>query len=287
MRVGSFATLTPAVLVASALMFSQTARGSDYLRGSQFGDAPLSSGYPARATDWSGFYVGGFAGYSSVNFDSKKAPGGLIANFLRDTVVENEMHVSNMLNIPSRSTSKESLGAFFGYNTQWDDIVLGIEGDYTHIGLSNKSSDELGRSMNISSGYFATAQVSGKTSVKLEQLSTLRGRIGYAMGNFMPFVTAGLAFGTGKIANSASVTVVQTDADPTDATPLPTLFTSSNSLAGGRSSATMVGGVVGGGVEAAFGSLLVRGEVLYAKLGTQGKASIDYTTARVGAGVKF
>lgn len=287
MRAGSFAALLPAFLLSAALTLPQAAGAADYLRGSQYGDGPASYGASTPTTDWSGFYAGGFAGYSNVNFDSKKTPGALIANFLRQTTVENQMHVSSMLNIPSKSTSKESFGGFVGYNTQWDDVVLGVEADYTYIGAKTVASDQLGRSMTLSDGYLATAWVSGKASTKLEQLGTIRGRAGYVMGNFMPYVTGGFAFGTAKLDSSAAVYVQQTDPDPTDQRVLPTLTTSSDSLRGSRSSATVYGGVVGGGVEAAFGSLLVRGEVLYARLGSQGRASVDYTTARVGAGVKF
>lgn len=285
MRAGPLTYLVPAMLMACALTSPQAARGSDYLRGSHIDDG-YSNG-SASVTDWSGFYAGGFVGYSNVNFDSKKSPGSLIANHLRNTTIENEMHVSSMLNIPSKSTSKESFGGFIGYNTQWGDVVLGVEGDYTRFDAKSSSTDQLGRFRELSDGYLASAQVSGTVSARVDQIATIRGRAGYVVGNFMPFVTAGFAYGTGRIEHSATVRTTFTDANPADDRPLPTITNPTAQLSGGRSSASMYGGVVGGGVEAAFGSLLVRGEVLYARLGTQGSASIDYTTARLGAGVKF
>lgn len=282
MRARSLHALGPTFLAACVLMFPQTAHSTDYLRGSHYGDASSGDG----AVDWSGFYAGGFAGYSNVNLDSSKAPGGLISNYLRNTVIENELRVSSLLSLPSRSTSKESFGGFVGYNTQWGDVVLGVEADYTYLGMTNSNADQIGRSLVLSNGYRASAYVTGDASVKLDQITTVRARAGYTVGNFMPYVTGGFAFGTGKVTNAATVYTQQVDADPTDNVYLPTI-TNSADLKGGRSSATMYGGVVGGGLEAMFGNLLVRGEVLYARLGTQGKATVEHTTARVGAGIKF
>lgn len=287
MRAGFFATLAPATLLACALTLPQTARGQDYLRGSHIGDGYQSAGSSAGGTNWSGFYAGGFAGYSNVNFNSSKTPGSLIANYLRNTTIENEMFVSSMLKIPAKSTSKESFGGFIGYNTQWDDIVLGIEADYTFLDMTSSGSDQISRFKELSDGYLASARVTGTASARLEQIGTLRGRIGYTMGNFMPYVTGGFAYGSGKITHSATVATQYVDANPNDERVLPSIYNPAVRLTGKRSSATMFGGVVGGGVEAALGSLLIRGEVLYARLGAQGRTSIDHTTARVGAGVKF
>jgi outer membrane immunogenic protein len=72
-------------------------------------------------------------------------------------------------------------GATLGYNYQMGQAVLGIEGD--------------GGWSNIR-GNAACAGLVCET--RNDWLATLRGRLGYAAGRFMPYVTGGAAFGNIK-----------------------------------------------------------------------------------------
>jgi opacity protein-like surface antigen len=79
------------------------------------------------------------------------------------------------------------LSGTLGYNWQQSAWVYGIEGDYSWADVSG------------SSNTCGTGAVPFHAcGTKLESFGTLRGRIGYAMGatgNWLPYVTGGLAVG--------------------------------------------------------------------------------------------
>ena len=80
------------------------------------------------------------------------------------------------------------LGGTLGYNWQQGPWVFGVEGDYSWADISG-SSNTCGLAPSV------TPHSCGS---KIESLGTLRGRIGYAMGatgNWLPYVTGGLAVG--------------------------------------------------------------------------------------------
>lgn len=79
------------------------------------------------------------------------------------------------------------LGGTLGYNWQQGPWVFGVEGDYSWADISG-SSDVCG----------PATVIPHNCGTKLESLGTLRGRIGYAVGttgNWLPYVTGGLAVG--------------------------------------------------------------------------------------------
>jgi outer membrane immunogenic protein len=79
------------------------------------------------------------------------------------------------------------IGGTLGYNWQQGPWVFGVEGDYSWADISG-SSDACG----------ASSGIPHNCGTKLESLGTLRGRIGYALGaagNWLPYVTGGLAVG--------------------------------------------------------------------------------------------
>jgi outer membrane immunogenic protein len=70
-------------------------------------------------------------------------------------------------------------GGTLGYNYQIGAAVLGVEGDIDWAGLSGSTTGGCPAGCTTSDSW----------------LSTVRGRLGYAAGRFMPYVTAGGAFG--------------------------------------------------------------------------------------------
>jgi outer membrane immunogenic protein len=116
------------------------------------------------------------------------------------------------------------IGGTLGYNWQMGSMVFGLEGD---IDWSNIR------------GSVACAP--GTCSTRNDWLGTFRGRLGYAMGRFMPYLTGGLAVGDIK----------------TSVTGFP------------DSTQTNVGWTIGGGLEAnVTGPLSVKVEYLYVDLGS-------------------
>ena len=137
-------------------------------------------------------------------------------------------------------------GATLGYNWQMGALVTGIEGDISWSGLRDSGTCAL-----------------GACRVENNWLGTVRGRLGYNAGRWMPYVTGGLAVG---------------DIDA--------------SIAGaGSSHETKAGWTVGAGIEAAIaGPWTAKVEYLYVDLGNGGSIGgqrPDLTTNIVRAGLNY
>lgn len=263
---------------------------ADYpiLRGTSSPSLPPAPMIQEDASPWEGFYLGGLAGFSSVNFDPRTGAADLARRgALRNTAVETEFQASRLLQPGQFSARGMNYGAFLGYNMQFGEAVIGFEADYMRIGKRSSSSDTIGRSFTTKAGYIESVNLTGTSEARLNDLVTLRLRTGYAMGNVMPYLTGGLAMGFGRVINEATVTRSGVDADPTQAPVLPSFSFNSGLLSETRKNAFMAGFTVGGGVEAMLGGLIVRGEYLFTRVAAQGGVVIDVNQARVGAGVKF
>src|SRR5579864_1568404 len=97
----------------------------DILRGSE----PVG---PAFFTNWTGFYVGGDVGVSDENADFHRATQPSIALVLRNTALENTSHPSELPVLGTADHTTLSYGGFVGYNTQWQDLMLGVEANVLH-----------------------------------------------------------------------------------------------------------------------------------------------------------
>ncbi len=145
----------------------------------------------------------------------------------------------------SNSSSGGLIGGTLGYNLQSGPLVWGIEGDldWTRIRGSNAFNETSNR-----------------------WLSTVRGRLGYAMGatgSVMPYFTGGVAFG--DINNSVT--------------------------AFGSARSTKTGYALGGGIEAALaGPWTAKVEYMYVNLGngpTVGGVPSDFHTNIIRAGLNY
>ena len=83
------------------------------------------------------------------------------------------------------NTSGGLAGGTIGYNMQFGGWVLGLEADMDWSDVDGTTN------FNCPAGC----------TVRNKWLNTDRGRIGYAFGNFMPYVTGGLAVGDVKVTN--------------------------------------------------------------------------------------
>ena len=187
--------------------------------------------YMPVAYNWTGFYAGISGGWGFGNSSWKNA-----------NISTGDFDVSGAL-----------IGGTLGYNWQNGPAVFGIETDLSW-------SDIHGRS------HAAVCPDGCKTTNSW--LGTTRGRLGYAIDRWMPYVTGGVAYGDIK----GSVPGLAGNSD------------------------TSVGWTVGAGVEFALpGNWTAKGEYLYVDLGDincsaancGAPAKIDFTSHIVRAGLNY
>jgi outer membrane immunogenic protein len=265
--------LIPAAALAADLDFGS-------LRGSDYDSSDLSP-----VADWSGVYIGGLAGSTQANFQNKSGTRDLLDSIFRNSTLQNEYDITNLLQFKSKSATGGTYGGFAGYNYQMDEVVLGVEADYTSMRLRGSSTDTLSRRMGTSDGSTHDVYLSGTTGAELRDLWTVRGRAGVTWGSLMPFVTGGLAVGQIRTTDSATARWRENYANGdvgcgTPACGLQTLTRSKDNVAAGYT--------VGAGLEFMLTrNVFLRGEYQYAYLNDFSGHKLGINTVRGGAGVKF
>jgi outer membrane immunogenic protein len=193
-------------LVLAAMMFgavsgAQAADMPDFLRGS------LPAG-PAPTVNWQGYYIGGQAGYGSSDENFNGSTSNMIAALLANTTIEAEMQVSRWnLGLGKESARTSGFGGFAGYNSQWDDVVIGLEASYLHgaFGGSSMASQSLVGSAPLSDGFFHAVTATSSSAIAIKDMATLRARAGYAYGSFLPYLFGGVALGNADITRTVTV----------------------------------------------------------------------------------
>jgi outer membrane immunogenic protein len=134
--------------------------------------------------NWTGFYVGLNAGGSWGHQDNSlvTVPGGV-------TVFSNSNNLDGFIG-----------GGQIGYNWQSDHWVFGLEADFQGSGQKDDGTFLLPPIVG------ALAGLSASYTDKLEWFGTVRGRIGYAMDRWLPYVTGGWAFGHGTLSGTGTTT---------------------------------------------------------------------------------
>ena len=247
---------------------------------------------PATFTRWSGFYFGGDISLGSATSDFSNATRPLIQFSLQHTTIEDQVHPSDFQVLGRGSAVVAGGGAFLGYNTQWQDLVLGVEATYTHTNLNTTaSSTSVGR---IFPSLSTSTTVSGSGNLDLTDFGTARARAGYVVGNLLPYGFIGMAVGRASYSVTSRVFGFQSSANPPfDAngacnTNLPTcsFFDFSNSA--GQNNALLWGYTVGAGLDWAFTpNIFARGEFEFVQFAPITNIAVSVASGRVGAGFKF
>ena len=186
--------------------------------------APPAPAYVQPPFSWTGFYVGINGG------------GGFGTSEFAAPLSSGSFDVSGGL-----------VGGTLGYNWQTGPWVVGLEGDIDWSSIRGSSGCGIGLSCETRNDW----------------LGTFRGRLGYAMGSFLPYVTGGLAVGDVK----TSVTGFDDTND------------------------TQAGWTVGAGIEASLsGPWSAKVEYLYVDLGDSSTAlgsDASFKTSVVRAGLNY
>ena len=127
--------------------------------------APIAAPIPAQ--DWTGFYVGGNAGYSWGRSDVDYSIAGV-------PVARTTLDPNSFLG-----------GGQIGYNWQLGSMVLGIEGDFAWRHGTDAATFTAGNVF----GDFTTFNTTQNW------VGTVRPRVGFAANNWLIYGTGGVAFG--------------------------------------------------------------------------------------------
>ena len=183
------------------------------MQGAQAADLPILRGalpdsYGPRVVNWEGVYFGGQVQYGSAT--SKPSPG--INGDLQSTFVSPPGSSYNWVGLGTAQDNRIGYGGFIGYNSQWDDVVIGVEANYIHSGYNALTNSTGYAPLN---GSPITSTTLSSAQIQSSDFGSARIRAGYAIGSFLPYMFAGAGFGNQTV-------VRQVSADPAPL-PLPTL----------------------------------------------------------------
>jgi outer membrane immunogenic protein len=158
---------------AVILSFVATLVFAETVSAADLPGAPVNPPGVIAAPDWSGFYLGVEGGDGFGNSRKNFSAGTSTGDFKIDGAIG---------------------GGTVGYDKQWGNIVAGLEGDFSWSGVDGRTSCP---------NRAATCETN------TTWLATVRPRIGYALGNFMPYVTGGLAAGNVNVKSFFNSTGVE------------------------------------------------------------------------------
>ena len=169
-----------------------------FLRGS------FTEGLSATSVNWQGFYVGGQVGYgtSKMNFTGSTGPSRRAHG---PPEMSRSSEYRNGRLGQSADCTATGFGGFVGYNSQWDDVVIGLELNYMHGKFGGSQTGRMSRFFTLPSGDTVGATYEGTARMKISDMGTLRARGGYVCGSFLPYLFAGTALGQADINRTARV----------------------------------------------------------------------------------
>lgn len=206
--------------VAPALMFSALlatgANAADYLRG------PISAEpvRPAQSAsmDWSGFYVGAQAVYNNAYVDQTSlGPRTGAAGFPNLGV---NSVAGELLRFGKPHVGGGGFGGFAGYNTQWDDVILGLEVDYNSAGFTASTvSPSLTRALRdptntTTNARFWDTTLGGTARTTVRDVTAFKVRVGASYDRFLPYLAGGFVVGRASSRSTVLGTTQQYEMQP-------------------------------------------------------------------------
>jgi outer membrane immunogenic protein len=249
----------------------------DVLRGSQVVG-------PATFTRWSGFYLGGQIGYSNASADFGSSTQQPLANVLRSSSLEADSDPSALVVLGSTDHTAAAYGGFVGYNTQWQDLILGIEANYnyTPMTLTAPNSPIARGGFTDSSGNSYLIGASANGTITNLNYGSLRARAGWDLGNFLPYGFVGLALGVADISVAAAMSGTCQAGSSATCQSFGFIATA------GHDSEVLYGFSIGGGFDyAVTQNVFLRGEFEYTQFAAVENILLAIYSARAGVGFKF
>lgn len=275
------------VVALGLITLASNALAADYELPTLRGSSPYVPA-PPTYTRWTGYYVGGQVGYSAAHTDFSQVPGSLTAFDSTIPFTAPFGLVSSWASLGGGTSSTASYGAFIGFNTQWDEVVLSFEANYNHTSLSTSSSDSrcyndavpltcLGNiTLGDTNEYIATVLATG--AMRITDYGTFRFRAGWAYETVLPYAMVGVAVGRALTSRFATASGTPTGAG--------TAFVTSE---GQVDTSMLVWGYSAGlGVDwLVLPNVFLRGEYEYVSFFKVSDMKTDIHTGRVGAGFRF
>lgn len=154
------------LLGASMLVLSGASQAADVVAAEPAG------------VDWSGFYVGLHGGWGWADADAEYG-NDHYNKYCGETRDAKSLIIGQLGCAVDLKPDGGFVGAQAGYNHVFDNgLMLGVEGDYALASLND-------------SGEAGTGIFNTHVDLEIDQLASVRGRLGVAVGQWLPFVTAG------------------------------------------------------------------------------------------------
>jgi outer membrane immunogenic protein len=277
-----------AAVMAGTAAGAHAADLPDFLRGT----LPASS---APTRNWDGWYVGGQVGYSWTNTDYGRTVVSPTNTLFRSTTLQQP---TSQLTLLGRVNGQSpGFGAFVGRNYQFDDIVLGVEANYSYwssLGTSTAASlgpiqiPEPTLILPVGSTAADNLTLNGSAALQVKDEITFRGRAGWATGDFLPYMFGGLAVGRMDVTRTVSSSVTRTVFDATGGSVSFLLPQFSLSSTDARSNNFVVGWTAGLGLEyMLWGNIFIRGEWEYVQFMSIKDTAVTQNSVRAAVGYKF
>lgn len=271
-------------LTALFTVLTSQVSAADFRRDLMIGGpppAPSTTYKPKPDFDWGGLYGGVQAGLASADFKGGQSlAGSMFPNSefrgLRDSVIAG---IENRF-----SDQKPAFGGFVGHNWQDEDLVLGVELEYTNFGdLKGGSSKSYGLQEAVAPNEIRSLTLASSTSYRIRDAMIAKARFGQAYDALLPYGFLGIGAVRADYKNQASGTgIVYDPADPQ------TVIRGDTDAKSARRNAPILAVAAGAGVDYAFTSNIV-GRVEYMFLAaqkTQG-TSAYINSLRAGVAAKF
>lgn len=277
-------------LLLSTLLVSG-AQAADYLRG-PISEPPAYQAQPTAAPtgnfDWSGFYVGATASYNTGRISNNNFGDGLATRAFPNLTVTDQ--IGKLFHTETKSFSAPGYGVFFGYNVMWDDVVLGVEGEYNRTNISTNSAVmPIGRRLippGSTTLAYETRITGGGVKTTVPDYGVVRLRAGAAYGQFLPYASIGVVLANARTTASLQGTTTEY-----------ILNASTNNWdQGGTVNANVTrknqtlswGYALGGGLDVALTSnIFLRGKYEFLSFGGNKVANVNLHTFKGGIGAKF
>jgi opacity protein-like surface antigen len=251
---------------------------------------------PAKYSDWRGLYVGGQVSYSDTYADFSGSTAAPISYALRFTDLEDSFTPSSWPVLGSNYHGGVGGGGFLGYNFEYLtpdlNVVLGFEANFDIASLSvfgpNSPISRLAPASNEGNTYLV--DITGGGQVSNLDFSTLRGKVGWGIGNFLPYAFVGFALGNANVGITETISgeVNPPSSGPCLSTSTPVCTRFSYTATSGKDSTWLYGVTVGAGLDIAVSrNFFVRTEYEYVQFQQVLGTNIDINTVRLGGGVRF